>query len=121
MANNRTTGSQYEKLAAKFLAQKGYRILEQNYRIRSGEVDIIAWHNDTLVICEVKYRRSLANGSPFEAVDYRKQRQISKVTAQYLVYRGFGSEVPVRFDVIGISGNGKIDHIENAFEFCYGR
>ena len=117
--NKRRVGSQYEQVAAEYLAAKGYRILEQNYRKRGGELDIVARDGNMLVICEVKYRSTQAKGNPLEAVGIQKQRQISKMTAHYLLSRGLRLEVPVRFDVIGIEGDGSITHITNAFEYCY--
>ena len=118
--NNRSVGTRYETMAAVYLEQKGYTIVERNYRRRGGELDIVAAKDGMLIICEVKYRRTGEHGSPLEAVDARKQRQISRMTAHYLVSHGYRREVPVRFDVIGISGDDGIEHIENAFPYAYG-
>ena len=118
MINKRKLGAEYEKLAVEYLIDRGYEILEKNYRCRFGEIDIIARHkmgNDIfLVFIEVKYRRSLNNGSPFEAVDYRKQLIIRKVSEYYLVTNGYGSMTRIRYDVVGITGR-KIELIANAF------
>ncbi|MBR1634583.1 MAG: YraN family protein [Lachnospiraceae bacterium] len=119
--NTRKVGQQYEDVAAEYLENQGYCIMERNYRRRGGELDIVAKRDGMLIVCEVKYRKTAEQGSPLEAVDARKQMQISKMTAHYLVSHGYREEVPVRFDVIGIDGNGQIRHIENAFEYCYGR
>jgi putative endonuclease len=113
----KATGRSGEDLAAQHLVQQGYTILERNYRLRIGEVDIIARDEEYLVFIEVKTRRSKRFGSPFEAVDIRKQQQIVKIAAAYLQ----GKELPVRFDVVAVHLNGQDVHIEvlkNAFEGC---
>ncbi|MCW5214310.1 YraN family protein, partial [Desulfobulbus sp. US5] len=88
--------------------------LERNYRLRIGEVDIIARDGEYLVFIEVKTRRSTRFGSPFEAVDARKQQQIVKIASAYLQ----GKELPVRFDVVAVHLNGqdvRIEVLKNAF------
>ena len=111
--NRRETGSLSERAAGQFLQQKGYRIIQYNYRCRVGEIDIIAEDGDTLVFCEVKYRRTEKYGTPLEAVGYVKQRTIARC-AQYFLLEHHVTERKCRFDVVGISPE-KITHIENAF------
>ena len=60
--NKRMEGSRYEKLAARYLEQKGMDILELNYRCRTGEIDIIARDGEYLVFVEVKYRKTKRAG-----------------------------------------------------------
>jgi len=115
------TGRLGESLAAEFLLGQGYAIVEKNYRKRYGEVDIIARDGDTLVFVEVKTRQSTVFGTPFEAVDGRKQRQLSRVAQEYLQSRGL-IDAPARFDVVAIrldrdSRPTAIDHLKNAFDF----
>lgn len=107
-------GSQYEELAAEFLRNKGYEILEMNYRVRSGEIDMIARDGRYLVFLEVKYRANDRRGSAVEAVDHRKQQVIWRTARYYLHQHKYPAEQPCRFDVIGITGT-QIQHIENAF------
>ena len=111
--NRRETGTQYEERAAEYLIAQNYQILERNYRIRSGEIDIIARDGTVLVFIEVKYRKNDESGNPLEAVDIRKQRKIIKVERYYLYQKKYG-DVPCRFDVIGICGS-HIEHIKDAF------
>ena len=111
--NRRETGTQYEERAAEYLISQNYQILERNYRIRSGEIDIIARDGTVLVFIEVKYRKNDESGNPLEAVDIRKQRKIIKVARYYLHQKKYG-DVPCRFDVIGICGS-HIEHIKDAF------
>lgn len=117
--NKRKTGAEYERFVADYLKQKGYRILEQNYRTASGEIDLIAEEADgTLVFCEIKYRSSSVCGMPQEAVNGKKQRRISKTALHYYAYHGYAEGRPCRFDVISIYGDdGQVTHLKNAFEF----
>ena len=111
--NRRETGTQYEERAAEYLIAQNYQILERNYRIRSGEIDIIARDGTILVFIEVKYRKNEESGNPLEAVDIRKQKKIINVARYYLYQKKYG-DVPCRFDVIGICGS-HIEHIKDAF------
>lgn len=62
-------------MAAKYITEHGYNILERNYNGRFGEIDIIAHKASVLIFFEVKYRSSMNFGDPSEAVDVRKQRK----------------------------------------------
>ncbi len=115
--NNRRVGSRFEDLAAAYLQERGYHVLARNYRNRFGEIDIIAKApDDTIVFAEVKYRHFNAL-TALEAVTPAKRRQISRIALFYLNHMNAGIELPCRFDVIGIDGEGSIFHIENAFDF----
>lgn len=114
MENKRQIGSEYEQKAVRYLVEKGYCILEQNFWNRIGEIDIIALQKEVIVFCEVKYRTTSDFGSPLEAVDWRKQNQIRKVARIYLMRHGRGEWTPCRFDVIAFEGE-NMTHVENAF------
>ncbi len=101
-----------EMKARAFLKFKLYKILECNYKRRTGEIDIIAKKGEYIVFIEVKYRKNLKMGYPLEAVDFKKQERIRKTAMVYLAEKGL--ECDVRFDCVEILGN-KISHIENAF------
>lgn len=120
--NKRKTGSGYEALAADYLLRQGYKILERNFHAgKYGELDLIARDRDgTLVICECKYRQNSTCGDPLEAVNERKQRQISRVTLFYYRKCGYGLDQTCRFDVIAVYGDGSIRHIKDAFDFWGG-
>ena len=111
----RKLGGRYEALAAKYLQSRGYEILEQNYRCRFGEVDLIAKDGDYLTFIEVKYRRGPAQGGALAAVTPKKQRTLAKVAVFYLSSRQKRLDLPCRFDVVGIDGQ-TITLIKNAFE-----
>ena len=83
--NKRKIGEKYERRAGAYLEEKGYEILEYNFRCRSGEIDIIARDGEYLVFCEVKYRAGNGKGHPAEAVGFRKQSVISKCALYYMV------------------------------------
>ena len=112
--NRRAIGTEYETLACEYLTRHGYQILCRNFRCRQGEIDIIARDGEYLVFCEVKYRNGSSGGHPLEAVDVKKQRTIARCAGIYLINHGL-SEVPCRFDVIGIM-NDEICLVKNAFE-----
>lgn len=112
--DNVRKGREYEKRAGRYLEQEGLKILEYNYRCALGEIDIVAREEETLVFCEVKYRTDIRKGTPLEAVDSRKQRRLFLSAMHYMMKAGL-TEVPCRFDVIGIQGD-KLQHIRNAFE-----
>lgn len=94
-----------EKAVKTLLEEKGYRILETNYRTRHGEIDIIASMERTLVFVEVKTRSSISCGIPEEAVDYRKQRRIRKVAVEYLSKPGNERFLDLRFDVAAVTAD----------------
>lgn len=115
--NKRKTGAYYEKMAGEYLQQKGYEILEYNYRCRAGEIDIVARDGEYLVFCEVKYRKDNKKGTPLEAVTQRKQRTISRCAMFYIMEKGLDGQA-CRFDVAGITGSREqIELIQNAFPF----
>ena len=117
MNDHRTEGFRQEDKAAEFLRQQGYRILEQNYTIRGGEIDVVALDpEDVLVFAEVKYRKSTIYGDPLETVNYRKQQRVRRAAAVYMLRRGFSTDTACRFDAIAIYGStGEILHLKNAF------
>ncbi len=115
-------GKQGEALAAWYLKGCGYRILEQNYRNRLGEIDIIAKERGVLVFVEVKARRDGRYGPPKAAVTPKKQEALSKAALAYLKETG-QMQNRARFDVVSIRMSAmppKIELVRNAFELAYG-
>ena len=82
--NKRQVGTEKETLAAEYLREKGYFIIEKNYRVRQGEIDLIARDGACIVFVEVKYRADGRSGDALEAVTGAKIRQISKMALFYL-------------------------------------
>ena len=110
---NHIRGVLGETLAKQYLIDKGYKILEQNYTTKIGEIDIIAKVKDIIVFVEVKDRQTKRFGMPREAVTVYKQNKIRKVAMQYLVSKHLTNSM-VRFDCVEILGD-TITHIENCF------
>ena len=117
MMGDKSIGQIGEELAEKYLQEKGYRIIRKNYRHVLGEIDLIAWDREILVIIEVKTRKSSKYGFPREAVDIYKQQNIIRVTNAFLSEMNLWS-VPIRFDVVEIfySDKPKIEHFKGAFQ-----
>lgn len=112
------TGKEGEAFSIKYLKKKGYQIIHSNYNTPIGEIDIIAKDGDAIVFIEVKTRRSLYFGYPYEAVTYKKRRKLEKLALYYLKANKM-ADVAVRFDVIGLyqkEGNYQVEHIVDAFE-----
>ncbi len=114
-----TLGKQGEDMATAHLKKNGFQIVTRNYRQKSGEIDIIARDGEWLVFIEVKTRKSLRFGQPFEAVTQKKQTQIGRVALDYMT-RNKLLDQAVRFDVISImvnqDGKADIEHLPNCFE-----
>ena len=121
MTNTRIDiGKRGETLAISFLKKNGYRIIESNFRCRYGEIDIIAQDGKTVAFIEVKTKTSNRFGSPTQAIDSRKQRQVSKTALAYISQKRL-TNYSARFDVVGINikgSNSEIELIKNAFELC---
>lgn len=111
-------GDYGERCAVRHLTAAGLRVVDRNWRSRSGEIDIIAWDGGTLAFCEVKTRRSTGFGSPAEAVVKAKARRLRRLAAQWLEQRDVHPH-EVRFDVIEVypqlTGAARVEHIKAAF------
>lgn len=112
--NKRSIGSEWENKAVEYLKSCNIKILEQNYRCRMGEIDIIGMENKTYVFVEVKYRSSARYGLSYEAVTPKKQSTIVKVAQYYLINHNIPTDSSVRFDVCGFD-SGKLTYIKAAF------
>jgi putative endonuclease len=121
--NNRSIGAMGEEFAISYLQNKGYVIREQNYRVgKIGEIDIIAFVDNTLCFIEVKSRKSLNYGMPSESVNQKKIHKLRVLASIYLKNIDL-TKITVRFDVIEIHFGKNtndffvknINHIQNAF------
>lgn len=118
MKSHIKTGRVGESLALSYLKNKGYKILETNYKNLIGEVDIIAKQKDCIVFIEVKTSASLKYGQPRERINFYKVKKIKNVATLYLKQKLLFNKVAVRFDCIEVIGdtlNFEIEHLENAF------
>lgn len=110
---NRVKGDIGENKAVNYLTDKGYEILETNYKNKLGEIDIIAKDDTRIVFVEVKARATAKYGYPREAVNEYKQRKIKMVAESYLKSKRLLNSY-IRFDVIEILA-GNITHLIAAF------
>ena len=111
-------GKEGERVAELYLKNKGYKLVERNYRCSAGELDLIVLDRRVVVFVEVKTRSGHGFGSPLEAVEFHKQRKMIQA-AQYFLSEKRLHQRDARFDVVGISWPGRepvVEHIENAFE-----
>jgi putative endonuclease len=113
-------GARGEKLAARFLRSRGYKILYRNFKDRrGGEIDIVCRDDDTLVFVEVKTRATEEFGRPLEAVGREKQMRVSKGGLAWLRLLD-NPDVSFRFDVVEVllpeDGEPRCELIQNAFE-----
>jgi putative endonuclease len=114
----RQSGQRGEEVAMAYLQEQGYRIQQQNYRARRGEIDIIAWDGPTLVFIEVKTNGQGAFGAPQARVDSQKQKKIVYTAMTYIQQQALQG-VALRFDVIAVvlgrNGIPEVTHIPAAF------
>jgi putative endonuclease len=116
MAQHNELGKLGEEAASLCLKQKGYQILDQNWRFERYELDIVAKDGEWLVFVEVKTRTSAQWGNPQDAVG--KGRIKRMVEAADLYIRQKDLDFPARFDIVGAIWNGEsfeIEHIDDAF------
>ncbi len=101
-----------ERLAANALEERGYRILECNFRCQYGEIDLVAQDGEDLVFVEVKTRRGTVCGLPEEAVNNRKARKLQEVAAYYLDAHNL-PDCSWRIDVVAVqfSSGGRLEEI----------
>ena len=116
--DNVSKGRLGERTAKKRLIQLGYIVLETNYRVKEGEIDIVAIDGDILVFVEVKSRSGKDFGSAEEAVDSKKMERLSEAALSYITNKSL-YEMTVRFDVVAVDMSVAPPHIKiikNAFE-----
>ncbi|MCA8984693.1 MAG: YraN family protein [Planctomycetaceae bacterium] len=112
-------GARGERLAARFLRQRGMRILARNHRNRLGEIDLIALDQRTIVFVEVRTRTGSHHGLPAETISLKKQETLTRAALCFLKKHGW-LDSPARFDVVTIvwgnpEATEEIQHIPNAF------
>jgi putative endonuclease len=111
-------GEEGESLAAEYFAERGYRVLERNYKSQLGELDLVAEKGLQLVFVEVRSRSYVSFGYPEETISRAKRRKLSLVALHYVVSRRLTERV-IRFDVLAViptRSGPRVEHIEDAFE-----
>ena len=110
----RIIGNQAEDKAANYLKKQGYKIIERNYNLPCGEIDIIAKKDKTIVFVEVKYRTNSEEfGGALGAVNKTKQKRVINAALSYIKNKKPAFDA-LMFDIIAVSED-KIEHIKNTF------
>lgn len=107
-------GALAEDAAAEFLAGRGLKLLERNYRCRFGEIDLVLRDGRTLVFVEVRYRKDRSFGGAAESITSAKREKLLRAARHYMAaHREFPA---CRFDAVLLNGDsGDIDWVVNAF------
>ncbi len=111
-------GRQGEMLAEKLLRSVGMRILERRYRVRAGEIDLIAFDCGTLVFVEVKTQSSDELLDPEDRVNRQKRLRMTRAARHYVAHKNL-TDAPCRFDVVTVifdaAGTAQSRHTREAF------
>jgi len=100
-----TVGRDIEKKASAWLTTQGLHLLQENYRCRLGEIDLVMRHGPQLVFVEVRYRQHINYGGAIASVDRRKQKKLRRAAAHFLTSNPAFAQQSCRFDVIAAQGN----------------
>jgi putative endonuclease len=116
MSDKIKKGKEGEDMAARFLIDKGYEIVQRNYRYKKSEIDLIVKKDNWLIFVEVKLRSSDAYGYPEDFVDYKKAKNVIDGAEQYTYEKNWQGNV--RYDIVSIRvlrDRTEIIQIEDAF------
>jgi putative endonuclease len=108
-----SVGNKAERQAEKYLVNRGYHVVERNFRSKLGEIDLILEKDNTLVFVEVRYRASSSRGTPEETVTRSKIGKIIRTAEVFLLKNNRFNEHDSRFDVSAISDT--LTWIDGAF------
>ncbi len=114
--NTLILGRKGEDIAAEYLSENGYEIIEKNYHFGHGEIDIIAKKKHVIVFAEVKTRKSAGFGTPDQAVNHKKMKLLLRTADGFLLKNSQFSDYEKRMDVIAIIKSDetfRLDHYEN--------
>lgn len=106
-------GARAEAFAAVFLERQGYHVVHRNYRLAFGEIDLVGLDRSVLCFVEVRSRTSIQHGRPIETISRAKRRRIARAAEHYLA--AHPTELPCRFDVVTIEGEGTPELVRDAF------
>ncbi len=114
MPTTQAQGAVAEELAARFLAERGLRVVERNFRIRSGEIDLICHDGATVVFVEVRLRRRADYGGAAASITSAKQAKLVMAARYWLARHGQYADRSCRFDCVLMDGAG-IEWLRDAF------
>src|ERR1041384_655169 len=106
-----------ERIAERWLRRQGWRLVQRRFRNGHRDIDLVVEREGTVAFVEVKARRGAEFGGPLEAVNWRKQKELSKSACVWIDRHGRPSE-SYRFDVVGVLVDGervRVRHVANAF------
>lgn len=109
------TGDNAEQQALQYLSKQGLTPVCSNFRCKLGELDLVMRDGAALVIVEVRYRKSEQFGGALASITRQKQARIVAATQHYVIINRL-SHLAIRFDVVALSGDGRINWIKNAFQ-----
>jgi putative endonuclease len=113
----RALGNSGEDAAAAWYRARGFAVLDRNWRVREGELDLVVRRGSTVVFCEVKTRSSDRFGLPIEAITPTKQRRLRTLALRWLAAHP-GAHAEMRFDVASVTPGGatpNVEVVEDAF------
>ncbi len=115
----RAVGFAAEETAAAWLAERGYTVLDRNFTVRQGEVDLVVRNEEVLAFVEVRSRKGDDFGTPEATIGTRKIRRVVTAARHWLARYG-DAGLDIRFDVIAVDrsprGSGEVRHLPAAFE-----
>ncbi|MDD4914608.1 MAG: YraN family protein [Methylococcales bacterium] len=114
-ATHLQTGNRAEQLALAYLRQQGLHLVCSNFRCKTGELDLVMKDGEVLVIVEVRFRKSEQFGGALASITRQKQMRIISATQHYVIMHKL-SHAAIRFDVVAIVGDNRINWIKNAFQ-----
>ena len=115
--HNQRFGEIGERIAARWLTRKGWRIVYRRFKNGRRDIDLVAQRDELVAFVEVKARKGCEFGDPVEAVNHRKQRELAK-SAHVWIDRHGRTDEAYRFDVVGVLVDGErvlVKHVEDAF------
>ncbi|WP_415879357.1 YraN family protein [Methylomonas sp. TEB] len=108
-------GDSAEQLALAYLQKQGLEWVCSNFRCKMGELDLVMKDGTALVIVEVRFRKSAQFGGALASITRQKQARIVAATQHYVIINNL-SQLSIRFDVVAVSGDNRLDWIKNAFQ-----
>ncbi|MDT4289771.1 YraN family protein [Methylomonas sp. MO1] len=108
-------GDSAEQLASAYLQKQGLEWVCSNFRCKMGELDLVMKDRAALVIVEVRFRKSEQFGGALASITRQKQARIVAATQHYVIINNL-SNVSIRFDVVAVSGDNRLEWIKNAFQ-----
>jgi len=117
-AHNLDLGRFGEEVAGSYLTEQGYRIIERNWKIRGGELDLVCTQQKRIIFVEVKTRTPDAMGHPLESLGFKQKKQLLRTAGMYLSrHRLWSRECRFDFICVTVGREVQIDHVQNAIEF----